>query len=502
MKKIRTIDAHKHPNVKIAVRNFGPIAEGTVDLRPLTVFVGPSNTGKTYFATLLYTLHRSFVGFPPIPFPQIEVFYPWQSRVRRGALLDSNHFLRGNSRDEQLYAVFEKLKTAENPLKFSHLPQELRAEIESNFNIPRRFREEFETCFDLESVSQMRHSVKGRRHDTAIKVEVSEEDLLHWNFNMQIAESDVTVHGAINGDAPLRSEYAPGLDKTPHFESRSYRHDSPIRRNPLGSPIIDSGEPFYLPANRSGILQGQAVIASSLVARSTRAGFERLPEVPTFSTGVADFLQNLILYSPHKEPTNDMVAIAEALENDVLAGEVIMKPSPSGYPQFLYRPREMAEEIRLSNASSMVSELAPLVLFIRGIISPGDTLIIEEPESHLHPGAQPEVAVALARLVKAGVRVVVTTHSGGFLEEIGNLIREGELDEKLGKPYGESPVTLKKEDVGVWRFQPDGIVTEIEYNRVDGVDPEEYIDVASDLYNRSARLQNWLVQTEDNQSHE
>lgn len=47
-----------------------------------------------------------------------------------------------------------------------------------------------------------------------------------------------------------------------------------------------------------------------------------------------------------------------------------------------------------------------------------------------------------------------------------------------------------------------GIVKEIEYNRVDGVDPEEYIDVASDLYNRSARLQNWLVQTEDDPQHE
>ena len=47
-----------------------------------------------------------------------------------------------------------------------------------------------------------------------------------------------------------------------------------------------------------------------------------------------------------------------------------------------------------------------------------------------------------------------------------------------------------------------GIVKEIEYNRVDGVEPEEYIDVALDLYNRSARLQNWLVQTEDNQLHE
>ena len=36
----------QHPKVKIAVKNFGPIAEADIDLRPLTVFVGPSNTGR------------------------------------------------------------------------------------------------------------------------------------------------------------------------------------------------------------------------------------------------------------------------------------------------------------------------------------------------------------------------------------------------------------------------------------------------------------------------
>ena len=57
----------QHPNVEIAVKNFGPIAEANIDLRPLTVFVGPSNTGKTYFATLVYALHSSLRGFPRIP---------------------------------------------------------------------------------------------------------------------------------------------------------------------------------------------------------------------------------------------------------------------------------------------------------------------------------------------------------------------------------------------------------------------------------------------------
>ena len=43
----------------ISVKNFGPIAEGSVDLKPLTIFVGPSNTGKSYMATAVYAVMRA-----------------------------------------------------------------------------------------------------------------------------------------------------------------------------------------------------------------------------------------------------------------------------------------------------------------------------------------------------------------------------------------------------------------------------------------------------------
>ena len=46
----------------ISVKNFGPIAEGSVDLKPLTIFVGPSNTGKSYMATAVYAVMRGFEG--------------------------------------------------------------------------------------------------------------------------------------------------------------------------------------------------------------------------------------------------------------------------------------------------------------------------------------------------------------------------------------------------------------------------------------------------------
>ncbi len=37
----------------VEVENLGPIRKGKVELKPLTVFIGPNNTGKTYLAYLI-----------------------------------------------------------------------------------------------------------------------------------------------------------------------------------------------------------------------------------------------------------------------------------------------------------------------------------------------------------------------------------------------------------------------------------------------------------------
>ena len=79
----------------------------------------------------------------------------------------------------------------------------------------------------------------------------------------------------------------------------------------------------------------------------------------------------------------------------------------------------------------MVSELAPVVLYLRHVVQQGDTLIIEEPEAHLHPTAQVEFTRLLAGAVKAGVRVVITTHSEWVLWELANLVRMSKLPMEL-----------------------------------------------------------------------
>ena len=225
--------------------------------------------------------------------------------------------------------------------------------------------------------------------------------------------------------------------------------------------------------------------------------------VPTFSGVIADFLSKLILHHETAEPDSKVTHLADTLESDVLTGQILVKPVPGGYPEFLYQPQEMEKEVRLTRVASMVSELAPLVLFLRSGIHPNDTLIIEEPEAHLHPGAQTEIALTLAGLVRAGVRVVVTTHSDWLLKEIANLIRIGELKRKgVEKVEKMAPAHwLLPEEVGTWWFQEDGIVKHIPFDPTEGIEPKDYEDVAYKLYDRSVNLQDLLeeVDREDNE---
>ncbi len=456
---------HNTPKVEISVRNFGPIAEADLDLRPLTVFVGPSNTGKTYLSVLIYALQRIFEDF--LDFPSLYI-----SRLL-------GYGLRYDLTDREiLLAVLDKLNS-DQPFKFSDLPQAIREQAQSKLKNIEVDGDDLETelkrCFDLGSVSELRRSYISQNDETTVSLIVSEEHQDLWSFKIGTSKSKITMDGEINENTIIFSEdWFPSTQRI-SFEYLSERFVG--RRS-------NTERPYYLPAARSGIMQIHRVIASSLVARSTRAGLETL-EMPTLSAVVADFLEELIFYREQIRSENKINHIADALESDVLDGQIIMKPSPTGYPEFLYRPQGIEQDMRLTRSSSMVSELAPLVLFIRGLVRPGDTLIIEEPEAHLHPAAQTQMAATLARLVRAGVRVIVTTHSDFMLQEIGNLIREGELGEKTGEPAS----WLDQEEVGAWLFQKNGKVKEIEFDRIKGIEPMEYEDVAEALYNRWADLQ-------------
>ena len=488
----------QHPKVEIAVKNFGPIAEADIDLRPLTVFVGPNNTGKTYFATLVYALHGVFPGFSE---PQLLV--PFGFRAVLDILAALRHLYLTSDQPSLKKAVrnvLKKLGKSKRAFRLLDLPSEVRASLWDTIKDSEIFGDklqvELKNYFDMDSISSLRRSTEKQSNEMAISLRIGEEDQGGWRVKVTTSESDVLLDSSFNEDTVLLPEGLAISTEWDGEESFDFTLTGNWDWTSDSSVGIDGqfnsrnqtwkgGNRYYLPAARSGVMQSHRVIASSLVKRTTRVGLERFPEVPTLSGVIADFIEKVILYEEGEGSNDEMKSLALLLESDVLNGQIHVVPLPSGYPDFRYHPQDTKEDIRLNQTSSMVSELAPLVLYLRGLIQPDDILIIEEPEAHLHPGAQADIAVILARLVRAGVRVIITTHSDWLLQEIGNLVLEGLLEDETDEPAS----WLLPEEIGVWHFQKDQPVKEIPFKPREGISPEDYEDVAEGLYNRSVNLQ-------------
>ena len=467
----------QHPKVEIAVKNFGPIAEANIDLRPLTVFVGPSNTGKTYLATLVYALHGLLDGFSRIPL----LNYAGLSFAKM--MSNSGASVNLIALEAEIREALENLKTNGQPFKFSDLPQRTREDVGMGLKDPEVFSHEIERCFNLDSVSSLLRSNKINESDMSISLTLSETSQDLWEIKIQNSGTETFINAQINENTPIHPEEEEVFKKSRYLwadQSFPYIDYFKAFRSPDKN---QKRQRHYLPASRSGIMECYGIVASSIMGYAVRGA------IPTISAVIGDFMMRLIVYEENNQSNNTPIeAIVDILESEMLAGKIISKRLPAGYPDFFYQPQEVKDGIRVDQASSMVSELAPLVLFLRSGIKPGDTLIIEEPEAHLHPGAQADMAVILARLVRAGVRVVVTTHSDWLLQEISNLTLEGLLEDETDEPAS----WLLPDEVGVWHFQKDKPVEEIPFKPREGISPEDYEDVAEGLYNRSVNLQQRL----------
>jgi len=397
--------------VHIAVENFGPIEKAEIDLRPLTVFVGESNTGKTSLAALIYALHPNFEGSAKWIQPQDE----------------------------------------------------------PNLKLGKVFSDLLKECFNLKSVSELKRYTDNLSDKLRISLKV-------YDDSKSALEMDWTFDSKPAGSAEIRAVSNENLEIK----------ESEILFDRKTQKILAV---HYIPAARRGIMLTYETFANLLVADKFTFSFDRIG----ISKWISDFLEQIIHYDEDMTSSDEMLNIAKALENEVIHGKIVVnRTAEAAYPEIFYQPQNTKEKLQISHTSSMVSELAPLVLYLRGVVKPGDTLIIEEPESHLHPRAQTQIAITLARLVHAGVRVIITTHSDWLLEQIGNLVREGEVM-KLEKSNTEQPTTwLTKKEVGAWRFHVDKPVEEIKFDRIEGYNPPDYYDVASSLYNNAVELQQQL----------
>ncbi len=506
----------KQSDLELEVTNFGPIVKAKIGLRPLTVFVGPSNTGKSYLAILIYALHRFFSGFSTYRhFRELE--HQKLSETTIEAISEwAQQTLADNTVEKSL--VLPEL-----------IVDEIYSVLHMQGNLLGR---EINRCFGIDENDQLKLIRKGSRSGA------------HFVLRSRVANGSASLKHRLTLKAQgTVFEPTPSLGTSLQVETkggdrwREYlrhlvedlvpqarREERDYYLGGLIEPLTSLALPqlvgplyrpaFYLPADRTGVMHAHRVVVSAMIGSAPMAGLRPAAGTPMLSGVLADFLQQLVeLDSPpywRARPRFDPSAGRRArsqgdfgtkLEDALLGGSVRVNRSETiSYPHFTYQPKGWKTSLPLMNASSMVSELAPVVLYLRHMVSPDDVLIIEEPESHLHPAMQVEFTRQLAALIHAGIRVIITTHSDWVLETLANLVRRSALP----KAQRQGDLVLSHNQVGAWLFKQQkapkakgSVVEEIRFDPDAGGLESGYSEVAEQLYNEWADIGNQITESNE-----
>lgn len=507
----------REESLDLEVRDFGPIGEARVELRPLTVFVGPSNTGKSYLATLIYALHKHFSKFDSNNWWHAEqivrrILRDNGEQLARDVRKTRESWTKGDEKKRTPGSSLDVLPTRTWKLSkafkklvggtISTQGAMLRMEIERCFGsrIEELTRRSEESSFAVGIYRQFKQTngsdpkvIKLNYSDAALSASISDGisvKLRGGKRRFADLELELERFNATKNNEP---EIARMFD-LPELRRVFQEYVAPGLFDQLGSPG------HYLPAGRAVLLDSFDAVVGSLIDQASSLS----AALPTVSGVSADFLRQLVNLA-RLEPEKRNSPPSE-IEEKILKGSISINTGDKiKFPQFSYKPANWSGQgLPLKNASSMVSEVAPIALYEKYVVTPEQLLIVDEPESHLHPALQVELFRQLARLVNEGKRVLVTTHSEWVTEELANIVRRSKLEERLPRvaepKAGIDDISLSEADVGVWRFSTAGksgasTVEEIPIGET-GLYDVGFDDVAIASHNEWARISDALGENE------
>lgn len=369
-------------NMELSIKNIGKIKEADVSISGITVIAGENNTGKSTVGKVLFSLISSMYRLDQIiaeekkqAIMNVAIDYNYQiKKIPEFELINNEVFDISNLITEKIYNIAanknEKQITKEiKDILIKYIQTDYDTALEQEIN------KSVEAIYDILKISNTEF-IKAR---------------LTKNFNKEFDRQINNIFSNKKGEIELKRKK--NTIKIEFIDNKIHN----IQAFKLLNDVVYIDNPFLL------------------------------DEIEYVNFAVRNYdlphKLNLILQLRSKNETNtyEEILVEKKLKsitdiiNKISLGDLIKEGS---YIQ--YKIKGLEQTLRVKNLSAGIKTFAILKQLIsNGVIRDGETIILDEPEIHLHPEWQLVFAELIVLLQKnLNVHILLTTHSPYFLNAI------------------------------------------------------------------------------------
>ena len=383
--------------MKLSLKNIGKIGAASIEINGITVIAGENNTGKSTVGKALYSLFCAF--------------YKISDKIREERTESIfRYFTSGVWSVPTKVTVGRVRKLVEDICadrdRYIDNPNELKRTLEKLFE-SQDIRDIFFHNLDKSSMEAVFNKVLSylKLDDDSIKAYVFKKILLsefrmqigHFNSKVPNSALALEIHGNTDFEIEIYNDEYVNIKNSIEINSNLAYIEDPFVINEL------TDEAFYL---------------------SEYAESHRLK------------LKELLIYKGDRSLVGSVMeemAVSEKLNHilDILNGICEGKLAATE-DSYAYTAAELEKPLALSNVSTgLKTFLIIKTLLSNGSIEEGGTIILDEPEIHLHPEWQLLLAEIIVLVQKEfGVHVLLNTHSPYFLNAIEVYAAKYGVDDK------------------------------------------------------------------------
>ena len=362
--------------MKLIIKNIGKLKNAEVEINGITVITGENNTGKSTISKTLFSL---FYGFYD---------------------LDKKISMRKIGDIENIFLRFVRNMNSENLKKIINISDKIEKKVNYNKDEISRLLQENESFIPKENLEDVSEKISN-----IIKITSKSylENMISYIFNIEFDSQINTIGSSYEGRIILRI-------KEDEIKIAIKRNEIAIENEiNLHSEVIYIDDPFVIDNLNEYKFKDIRYLENHKENLETKL-FRKNNEI--------NISERIIL-------ANKLKQINEKLEK-VIDGKI--KHSQG---RWIYEFKNN-KELNLKNLSTGLKSFAILKRLIEnGNLKENGTIILDEPEIHLHPEWQLLFAELIVLLQKEfGMHILLTTHSPYFLNAIEVFSEKYKINEK------------------------------------------------------------------------